>query len=161
MSAKTYYLDKRTLKVPNSTRDVVDVDLANLQNLLNLKTYIQEVALLAPSPVQINATATATAAQVASGYITSTSAAAVALTLPTATALGQAINAVKGSILDLYIDNTGGANTITVALGVGITVLATPVITGTDTLTISTANGLGGFKFVFTSATTAKLIRTF
>ena len=57
----------------------------------------------------INATATATAAQVATGYITSTSASATTITLPTGTALGAALNATRGTTLDLYIDNTAGA----------------------------------------------------
>ena len=57
----------------------------------------------------IDATATATAAQVATGYITSTSASATTITLPTGTLLGAALGAVRGTTLDLYIDNTAGA----------------------------------------------------
>src|ERR1051326_243113 len=64
----------------------------------------------------INSTATATAAQVATGYITSTSAAATTITLPTGTLLGAALNATAGTIHELYIDNTGGANTVTIAV---------------------------------------------
>jgi hypothetical protein len=64
----------------------------------------------------INATATATAAQVVDGYITSTSAAATTITLPTGTLLGAALGATKGTVIDLYIDNTGGANTVTIAV---------------------------------------------
>jgi hemolysin activation/secretion protein len=66
----------------------------------------------------INATATATAAQVATGYITSTSAAPTTLTLPTGTLLGAALGAVQGTVFDLYIDNTAGASTVTVAVAV-------------------------------------------
>ena len=63
-----------------------------------------------PTTAAINATATATAAQVATGYITSTSAAATTITLPTGTLLGAALSAVKGTVMDLYVDNTGGAS---------------------------------------------------
>jgi len=58
--------------------------------------------------VTANASATLTAAKVASGYITSTSAAATTLTLPTGTLLGTALGAAKGTVFDLYIDNTAG-----------------------------------------------------
>ena len=64
----------------------------------------------------VNATGTATAAQVASGYITSTSAAATVITLPTGTLLGAAVSATQGTVLDLFIDNTAGANTVTIAV---------------------------------------------
>src|ERR1700761_7816568 len=64
----------------------------------------------------INATATATAAQVITGYITSTSAAATTITLPTGTLLGAALGASKGTVFDLIVDNTGGANTVTLAV---------------------------------------------
>src|ERR1700694_1866193 len=70
------------------------------------------------TPVAINATATATAAQVASGYITSTSAAATTITLPTGTLLGAALGATQGTTFDLWIDNTAGANTVTIAVAV-------------------------------------------
>lgn len=111
------------------------------------------------TPAAINATATATAAQVASGYITSTSAAAVALTLPSAAAILADLGLGAGTVFDFIVDNTAGSNTITVTLPASITVLATPVITGTDTLTVSTANGIGVFRLVFTSATAAQIIR--
>jgi len=65
----------------------------------------------------INSTATATAAQVASGYITSTSGAATTITLPTGTLLGALVGATQGYTFDLWIDNTGGANTVTMAVG--------------------------------------------
>src|ERR1700745_1177485 len=62
----------------------------------------------------INSTATATAAQVATGYITSTSEAATTITLPTGTLLGAQLDASQGMSFDLYIDNTAGANTVTI-----------------------------------------------
>ncbi len=111
------------------------------------------------TPVAINATATATAAQITSGYITSTSAAAVALTLPSAAGILADLGLGAGTVFDFVVDNTAGSNTITVTLPASITVLATPVITGTDTLTVSTANEIGVFRLVFNSATAAQIIR--
>lgn len=106
----------------------------------------------------INATATATVAQVSTGYITSTSAAPVTITLPTATALASSLGATAGTTFTLLVDNSAGANTVTIALGTGITV-ATPANTGGATLTVSTANVVAEFRFIFTSATTAIIAR--
>jgi hypothetical protein len=106
-------------------------------------------------------TATATVDNIISGYIISTSAAATTITLPTATALATALGTVtRGTQLEFTVDNVSGAQTVTIALGTGITAI-TPVITGTNTLTVSVANGIGRFRLVFTSATTAKIIRVF
>jgi hypothetical protein len=76
------------------------------------------IAITHASTAAINATATATAAEVATGYITSTSAAATTITLPTGTLLGAELGAVQGTVFDLYIDNTAGASTVTVAVAV-------------------------------------------
>lgn len=103
-------------------------------------------------------TATVLAANFKKGYFTSTSAAAVSLTTDTAANIATAIGAVAGTVFDFYVDNSGGANTVTVILGAGITV-ATPVVTGGGTLTVSTANGVGIFRLVFTSATAARAYR--
>lgn len=111
-----------------------------------------------PSPVAINATATATVDQILSGYITSTSAAAVTITTPTAGAIGSAIGAVRGTSIDFMIDNSAGANTVTLTLDGSITV-NTPAITGGATLTVSVANAIGTFRLVFTSPTAAKIFR--
>lgn len=109
-------------------------------------------------PVAINATATATAAEIVSGYITSTSAAVVTITTPTAASIAELIGAVKGTSFDFTIDNSAGANTVTLALDASIAVV-TPAITGGATLTVSTANALGVFRIIFTSGTTAKIFR--
>ena len=61
-------------------------------------------------------------------------------------------------VFDFFVDNSAGANTVTVAVNTGITV-NTPAITGGATLTVSTANAVGQFRLVFTSATAAKLLR--
>ncbi len=108
----------------------------------------------------INATATVTAAQLAGGLLTSTSAAATTMTLPTATLLGTQLKASQGTSFKFYVDNTAGANTVTVAVGSGI-VAAAPVITGGATLTVaaSATQGIGIFEIVFSSATAAVLYR--
>jgi len=107
--------------------------------------------------ISANATATLTAAQVRTGYITSTSAAAVALTLPTGTLLGAELGAARGTIHEFYIDNTAGANTVTVVIAVDGVLSSAAVANGASQglLTIpSGVTGIGGFRIVFSSATT-------
>ena len=111
----------------------------------------------------INDTATATAAEVATGYITSTSAAATAITLPTGTLLGAALGAAKGTVFDLYIDNTGGASTVTIAVATnGILSSAAADTPGSfGDLTIAAgATGLARFTIMFSSATAYVFTRT-
>ena len=114
----------------------------------------------------INATATATAAQVASGYITSTSAAATVITLPTGTLLGAAVSATQGTVLDLFIDNTAGANTVTIAVATN-GILSTAAVdaaaaAGTfgDLTVASGVTGLARFTIMFSSATAYAFTRT-
>jgi hypothetical protein len=105
----------------------------------------------------INATGTATAAQVADGYITSTSAAATTITLPTGTLLGAALGATRGTSLDLWIDNTAGANTVTVAVAVnGILSAAAAAGSGAGAGLLTVPSGVTGiacFRITFASAT--------
>jgi len=111
----------------------------------------------------INATATATAAQVASGYITSTSAAATIITLPTGTALGTAISASRGTVLDLFIDNSAGASTVTVAVNTDAVLSTAAVDTAAsfgDLTIASGATGIGRFTLMFSSATAYTFTRT-
>ena len=111
----------------------------------------------------INSTATATAAQVASGYITSTSAAATTITLPTGTALGSAIGATKGTVLDLFIDNTAGANTVTIAVNTNaiLSTAATDTAGSFGDLTVASgATGLARYTIMFSSATAYVFTRT-
>ena len=114
----------------------------------------------------INATATATAAQVATGYITSTSAAATVITLPTGTLLGAALSATQGTTLDLFIDNTAGASTVTVAvatngvLSTGAVDAAAAAGTFGDLTIASGATGIGRFTLMFSSATAYVFTRT-
>ena len=114
----------------------------------------------------INATATATAAQVATGYITSTSAAATVITLPTGTLLGAAISATQGTTLDLFIDNTAGASTVTIAvatngiLSTGAVDASAAAGTFGDLTIASGATGIGRFTLMFSSATAYVFTRT-
>jgi hypothetical protein len=111
----------------------------------------------------INATATATAAEVATGYITSTSAAATTITLPTGTALGAALGAVRGTVFDLYVDNTAGASTVTMAVATnGILSSAAADTPGSfGDLTIAAgATGIARFTLMFASATAYVFTRT-
>lgn len=123
------------------------------------------------TPVAVNATATLTAAEVAAGYITSTSAAAVTMTLPTGTLLGAELGATAGTIHDLYIDNTAGANPVTVAVATNgvqsnmdleITAATASVTPAAVTpLTIpSGVTGIARFTLVFSSATAYTFTRT-
>jgi hypothetical protein len=108
------------------------------------------------TPAAINSTATATADQVASGYITSTSAAATTITLPTGTLLGAQLGATAGTVMDLYIDNTAGANTVTVAVAVNgiLSAAAAANAASQGLLTVpSGVTGQGCFRLMFSSAT--------
>jgi hypothetical protein len=116
-----------------------------------------------PSKAAINATATATAAQVSTGYITSTSAAATTITLPTGTLLGAALGATQGTVLDLYIDNTAGANTVTIAVatnGILSTAAADSATSFGDLTVASGVTGLARFTIMFSSATAYVFTRT-
>ena len=118
---------------------------------------------LAHTPAAINATATATAGEVASGYITSTSAAATTITLPTGTLLGAELNAVKGTVMDLFIDNTAGANTVTIAVAVnGILSTGAADTAGSfgDLTIASGVTGLARYTIMFSSPTAYVFTRT-
>lgn len=116
------------------------------------------------SKAAINATATATAAQVATGYITSTSAAATTITLPTGTLLGTQLGATQGTVFDLYVDNTAGANTVTIAVATNGILDAAAVAgsaAGFGLLTVpSGVTGVGRFTLIFSSATAYAFART-
>jgi hypothetical protein len=111
----------------------------------------------------INATGTATAAQVADGYITSTSAALTTITLPTGTALGTALGATRGTVLDLYVDNTAGASVVTIAVNTNAVLSGAAVDTAASfgDLTIPAgATGLARFTLMFSSPTAYTFTRT-
>ena len=116
-----------------------------------------------PTTAAINATATATAEQVATGYITSTSAAATTITLPTGTALGTAIGAVRGTVLELYVDNTAGANAVTIAVNTNAILSSAAADTAGSfgDLTIAAgATGIARYTIMFASATAYVFTRT-
>lgn len=115
------------------------------------------------TPTAINATATATAAQVATGYITSTSAAATTITLPTGTLLGAALGATQGTVFDLFIDNTAGANTVTMAVatnGIKSDAANTTAASFGQLTVASGATGLARFTLMFSSPTAYAFTRT-
>lgn len=123
------------------------------------------------TPVAVNSSATLTPAQVAGGYITSTSAAGTTMTMPTGTLLGAAVSATQGTVLDLYIDNTAGANTVTIAVGVNAVqsdwdlqiTAATASVTPAAITPLTVRSGVAGtavYKLVFSSATAYSFSRT-
>lgn len=119
----------------------------------------------------VNSTATLTAAQVATGYITTTSAAGVTMTMPTGTLLGAQLQATQGLAFDLYIDNTAGASTVTMAVGTNAvqsdwdnqittaTASVTPAAITPLTVT-SGVSGLARYTLMFSSATAYTFSRT-
>jgi hypothetical protein len=116
-----------------------------------------------PTTAAINATATATAAEVATGYITSTSASPTTITLPTGTLLGAALGAVRGTVLELYVDNTAGASTVTIAVAVNGVLSSAAVDTAGsfgDLTVASGVTGLARFTIMFSSATAYVFTRT-
>lgn len=137
------------LTVDTITENTVGKGIVQLKNVVRKNTY-----------AALNLTGTITAAMVNNGGITSTSAAGVTATLDTAVAIAAQIGAVQGTTVEFYVDNTAGANTVTVAVGAGI-VAAAPVITGGATLTVaaSATQGIGIYRLVFSSATAAVLFR--
>lgn len=115
------------------------------------------------TPTAVNATATLTAAQVATGYITSTSAAAVTMTLPTGTLLGAQLGAAQGTTFELFIDNTAGANTVTMAVavnGIKSDAAATTAASFGQLTIASGVTGQGRFTLMFSSATAYTFTRT-
>ena len=106
-----------------------------------------------------DATATLTAAECLAGVITSTSAAAVALTLPSAADLIAVLNGGgQGTTFELIIDNSAGANSVTITPSATIAAITSP-FTVTNPMIVTTAQKVGCFKFYFTSATSAIVSR--
>lgn len=126
-------------------------------------TVIDSVIETHLTTAAINSTGTATAAQVATGYITSTSGSATTITLPTGTLLGQAIGAVQGTTFDLFIDNTAGANTVTIAVatnGIKSDAANTTAASFGQLTVASGVTGIGRFTITFSSATAYVFTRT-
>lgn len=111
----------------------------------------------------INATATASPQQVGTGYITSTSAAATTITLPTGTLLGAYLGAKRGTVFELYVDNTAGANTVTIAIATNgiLSDAANTTAASFGQLTVASgATGLARFTLMFSSPTAYAFTRT-
>lgn len=116
------------------------------------------------NPAAINSSATATSAQVATGYITSTSASPTTITMPTGTLLGTQLGASQGTTFELYVDNTAGASTVTMAVGVNAVqsdwdlqiTAATASVTPAAVTPLTVRSGVAGiarYTIVFSSAT--------
>lgn len=123
------------------------------------------------TPTAVNSSATLTAAQIKAGYITTTSVAGVTMTMLDGTTLGTAFGAAQGLVIDFYVDNTAGANTVTMAVGTNavqsdwdlqITAATASVTPAAITpLTVrSGVAGIGKYTIVFSSATAYTFSRT-
>jgi len=111
----------------------------------------------------INATAVATAAEVATGYITSTSAAGTSITFPTGTLLGAELQATAGTVLELIIDNTAGANVVTMVVSTNAILSDAAGTTAGSFGDLTTAAGVTGmarYTLLFSSATAYTITRT-
>ena len=128
----------------------VDNLSATAGNILISHGRTGQPSILTPRRTLAPATATLTTDQLRSGYITSTSAAATSLTLPLATDIIADMGLGAGDSFDLVIDNTAGAQTVTVVVNTGVTQLVIVPNGGAGALTIA-ANatlGMGTFKFM-------------
>jgi hypothetical protein len=141
----------------DSSKNLVSVtNTGTGNNVLSISPILKGLIVTAVSLSAINSTATATVAQLATGVITSTSAAATTITLPTATLLATQLGAVRGTTFEFTVDNSAGANTVTMALGTGTTALS--AITGGGTLTVA-SGVVAVFRYYFTGTTAAKFYR--
>lgn len=120
------------------------------------QAYVHPILHTSDGPKPVNATATLTVDQIEAGVISSTSAAAVTMTTPTAGQIYADLDLAVGTYYDFVIDNSAGANTVTLALDGSIVALA--VVTGGNTLTIASGK-VGIFRLYFYSATAAFIAR--
>ena len=127
------------------------------------KPVTPEATVKSPKEPAVSVAAVDKIPLVATGYITSTSAAATIITLPTGTLLGAALSATQGTTLDLFIDNTAGASTVTIAVATnGILSTAAADTAGSfgDLTVAAGATGLARFTIMFSSATAYVFTRT-
>jgi hypothetical protein len=111
----------------------------------------------------IDTTSTATAAQVATGYILAggLGPGAITITMPTGADLGAALNAARGTVFDLYVQNTGFGSVIAVNTNAILSSAAADTPGSFGDLTIAAgATGLARFTLMFTSATAYVFTRT-
>lgn len=146
------------------TGETVNGNASITGNLVVVGTVTEGNSITQYAPTAVNATATLTSAQVQAGYITSTSALATTMTLPTGTLLGAALGAKQGTTTLLYIDNTAGANTVTIAVAVNGILSAAAVAgsaAGAGLLTVpSGVTGVAEFTLMFSSPTAYVFSRT-
>ena len=143
-----------TIKINNASTSAGIVSLGNATSGAGVYAYGAINNFHAPTAA--NATTTLSGAQVATGYITSTSAAPVTLTLPTGTNLGSSLSATQGTVFDLYIDNTAGSNTITIAVNTNAILSAAAAANGGSQGLLTVPSGVTGqacFRLMFSSST--------
>lgn len=104
-----------------------------LARIAHVNAVIDQLNGVVAGPVAVNATATLTKEQFSHLTVTSTSPAAVSLTTPSA---ADIIDAVEGSSYGVgawfTVDNSGGASTVTLVGGTGVTIQGTATtLTGT------------------------------
>lgn len=117
------------------------------------------VYIQTPTPVAKNTSATLTAANLLTGCITSTSAAAVSLTTPPIADLVAALGD-KRMFFDFVIDNSAGANDVTLILDASTVELTAVPNGGLGNLVVTSgATGVGIFRIYFKSATTGVITR--
>lgn len=121
------------------------------------------VAIKGPSVAETAATGGAiTAAKLLTGYVDITGATG-SVALPSAADITTALgSSPKGTSFDFIINAKGmtAANVVTLTVGANTSVPATPIITGSGTLTVAQdAQVVGKFTAIYDSATTIKLFR--
>lgn len=150
------------LKSAINSDAVTDLSVVGTFQVSGVSTFGGALIKKITTGAAINATATATAAQIATGLITSTSAAATVITLPTGTLLGTQLGAGRGTSFDVIIDNTLGANTVTVSVAVNgiLSAAAAANAASQGLLTVpSGVTGLATFRLQFASATAYTITR--
>lgn len=144
----------------NTNKNVVFTGITSVNGISSSAPIITDYSATAA----INSTGTATAAQIATGYITSTSGAATTITLPTGTLLGAQLGATQGMIFDFFVDNTAGANTVTIAVATNGVLSDAAVTSGAvafgDLTIASGVTGLARFTIMFSSPTAYVFSRT-
>lgn len=129
----------------NSTSGIIEAFDVTSETWSGVQSNVQSKSIS-----EFDTTGTITAAALKGGYVNSTSVAAVSMTLPIATDIATTISAAKGTTFDFIVDNSGGANTVTVVVNTGIVSSATLTVV---------AGAVGKFELIFTSPTAAKLVR--
>ena len=119
--------------------------------------------VVAAEDVEVETGNTITGVELVGGYIDVTGATGT-VTLPTAADIKTALSGsvTPGTYFDFVIGTGGmnGSQTLTVAVNTGVTVISTPVITGSGTLTVSQDDQeIAVFRIIFNSTTTCKLSR--